>query len=276
MSAPQQSGQTGRPGRTDTQGQAAPPPEPGPGSGTKPGPAPKRAQPVRPPDVYRSIGALVVWWVWVVFAAANLVDLAIQGHDHFAAMVAAVLVLITGITYIAAFRPRVVAGDENLMIKNPLRDHHVPWSCVESLDLRDSLEIHCRWEDGGPRHRKLYAWAVHSPRRTRVRAEMRARRKVNMEQKERTAFDKLPPEAKAAAVKTDEEQIIDSLRARAAKSKAAGADQAGTVLASTDLASTDLASTVLASTGRPVSHWDRVACAAVLIPAVLVVIVALT
>jgi Bacterial PH domain len=232
MSAPQQSGQAAKPGQPTAPGQ--------PGK----------------PDVYRSVPALVVWWVWVVFAAANLVDLAVQGHNHFAAMIAVILVLITGITFISAFRPRVVASDEHLMIKNPMREHRVPWGCVESLVLRDSLEIHCGWEDGSPRNRKLYAWAVHSPRRTRVKAEMRARRKINMENRQLTAFDKLPPEAKAAASRTNEEQIVDSLNARAAKAKTASAEHQ--------------------NTGGPVSRWDRLAFAAVLIPAALVIIVVLT
>jgi hypothetical protein len=187
----------------------------------------------------------------VVFAAANLLDLAIQGHNHFAAAVAAVLVLITGITFVTAFRPQVVAYDEHLMIKNPLRDHRIPWGCVESLVLRDSLEIHCEWQDGGPRRRKLYAWSVHSPRRTRVKAEMRARRKITGERNQRTPFDRLPPEAKAAVSKTDGEQIVDSLRARAAKC-------------------------TTGDTSRPVSRWDLLAVALVVLPAVLVVIVVLT
>jgi Bacterial PH domain len=261
MSAPQQSGQTGRPGQADEPGQPTQPGQPGqptqPGQATpaaqatQPGQAAPAAQPVRPPDVYRSVAALVIWWVWVVFAAANLLDLAIQGHNHFAAAVAAVLILITGITFVTAFRPRVVAYDEHLLIRNPLRDHRIPWGCVESLVLRDSLEIHCEWQDGGPRRRKLYAWSVHSPRRTRVKAEMRARRKITGERNQRTAFDQLPPEAKAAVSKTNEEQIVDSLRGRGARC-------------------------TTGDPGGPVSRWDLLALALVVLPALLVVIVVLT
>jgi Bacterial PH domain len=197
--------------------------------------------------------ARIVWWVWLVFAAANVLDLAIQGHNHFSALVAAVLILITGVTFVAAFRPRVVAGDEGLLIRNPLRDHRVPWGCVESLDLGDSLEVRCRWDDsGGPRRRKLYGWAVHSPRRSRLKAEIRANRNVKTAQAGSPAFGKLPPEARAAMTKTDAEHIVDSLRSRGDKARAAGA-----------------------GASRPVSRWDPLAIAVVAIPAVLVVIVAL-
>jgi hypothetical protein len=198
--------------------------------------------------------ARIVWWVWLAFAAANVLDLAIQGHNHFSAVVVAVLILITGGTFDAAFRPRVVADDEGLMIQNPLRDHRVPWGCVESLELGDSLEIRCRWDtDGGPRRKKLYGWAVHSPRRSRLKADLRARRQAKSAQTSSAAASKLPPEALAALTKTDAEHIVDSLRSRGDKARAAGG--AG---------------------GRPVSRWDPLAIAVLVIPAVIVAIVVLT
>ena len=155
-SAQQPAGQAGAPG-----GQSAP------GA-----PASVTAAVPRQPDLYRSPVAPVVWWVWVAFALANLVDIAVQGRDHFAAQVATVLVLITGVAYVAAFRPRVLADYAGITIKNPLRDHQVPWACVDRVDLGDTLRVHCRWPDaaggdGAVRTKRLYAWAVNSPRRGR-------------------------------------------------------------------------------------------------------------
>jgi Bacterial PH domain len=216
------------------------------------------APPAAPPDVYRSSVSLVVWWVWVAFAAINLVDLAVQGRDHFAAVVAAALVLITGVTYVAAFRPRVSADDEAVTITNPLRGHRVPWSCVESMELGDSLEVHCRWQDGGARHKKLYIWAVHSPRRSRLKAQMRARRKMSAAERRSESFGRLPPEARAAMAKTDAEHILESLRARAGRARAAGVPEAST------------------AGGGPVSRWDLLAVAALLVPAALLAVLALT
>lgn len=204
-------------------------------------------------DVYRSGLALVIWWVWAVFAAANLIDLAIQGHDHFSAVVAAVLLVITGVAFVAGFRPKLTADDAGLMISNPLRNHRVPWGSVESMELADSLEIHCSWQDGGPRRKKLYGWAVHSPRRSRLKAELRAQRKVRSEERRSETFSRMPAEARAAMTKTDAEHIYDSLQARANRARAAGA--AG---------------------GPPVSRWDPLALAVLLLPVVLLVVVALT
>ena len=42
-------------------------------------------------QTFRSPTALVVWVVWLLFAAANWVDLAVQGRDH-TSVVAAALV----------------------------------------------------------------------------------------------------------------------------------------------------------------------------------------
>lgn len=220
-------------------------------SAAQPGQPGQNGSPGPPPDVYRSVLALVVWWVWVVFAAANVVDLAIQGHNHFSLVVVAALILITGIAYVSAFRPKVLADDDGMTIRNPLRDHRVPWSCVEDLDLGDSLLVRCSWEDGEPRRKKLYAWAVHSPRRSRIKAEMRGGRSLWGVDRQPQSVSKLPPDAKAAVSKTDAEQIVDSLRARAARSNPP-------------------------ATGKPVSGWHLLSVAVLVIPAVLVIIVALT
>ena len=166
------------------------------------------------PDLYRSPVAPLVWWVWAIFALANLIDLAVQGRDHFAIVVAAVLILVTGVAYVAAFRPRVLADDEGITIRNPLRDHHVPWGCVQDVELRDSLEVLCTPQDGEQKSKTLYAWAVHSSRRGRIKAEARARRSAKST-RQPPSYARLPPEARAALNKTDSENIAVALRERA-------------------------------------------------------------
>ncbi len=210
------------------------------------------ARPAGQPDVYRSTLALVIWWVWAVFAAANIIDLAIQGHDRFSLVVAAILLMITGVAFVAGFRPRLSADDAGLKICNPLRNHRVPWGSVESMELGDSLEIQCSWQDGGRRRKKLYGWAVHSPRRSRLKAELRAQRKVRSEERRSETFSRMPAEARAAMTKTDAEHIYDSLQSRAARARAAGAES-----------------------GPPVSRWDWLALVVLLVPAVLLIVVAL-
>lgn len=118
--------------------------------------------------VFRSPVAVAVWYIWLVFAVANLADLAWQGGGHAAVVAAAILLLVTGVAYVAALRPRVIADDEALTVRNPLRDTRVPWDAVTSIDLGDSLRVHCAPD------RVVHSWAIQSSRRNRLRAQYRA------------------------------------------------------------------------------------------------------
>lgn len=128
-------------------------------------------------EVLRSLSAIVVWWIWVLFAAGNLIDLAVQGRDHLSLVAAFILLFVTGIVYVTAKRPRIVTDADGLAIANPVRDHRVGWAAVAGADPTDLLRVRCEWPDGdGTGRRVIYSWAVHSSRRRQVAAEMRARR----------------------------------------------------------------------------------------------------
>src|SRR6516165_10414703 len=133
----------------------------------------ERADAVGGPQTFRSPTAVVVWWVWLLFAAANLVDLAVQGRDHASLVAAAILVLATGVAYVTAQRPRIIADDSGVTVVNPLRDHHIGWAGVTNVDLADLLRI--RYQEQG-RDKTIYSWAVHYSRRRKLAAETRARR----------------------------------------------------------------------------------------------------
>ena len=143
--------------------------------GTVPVGRKKRAEATDGPQVFRSPTAVMVWWVWVLFAVGNLIDVAVQGRDRLSLVAAAILVLVTGIAYVTAQRPRVIADTAGITIVNPLRDHHIGWAGVTKVDLADLLRVHCRW---GPDDTKkiIYSWAVHYSRRRKAAAETKARR----------------------------------------------------------------------------------------------------
>lgn len=147
-----------------------------PGSGPQPSPG---GTPPGTPQVFRSPAAVVIWWVWVLFAAANLIDLAVQGRDHIALVAAMILLLVTGIVYLTALRPRMTADGTGLTIVNPVTTHRVGWAAVAGADPTDLLRVRCEWPEGaGTRQRAIYAWAVHSSRRRQVAAELRAQRQA--------------------------------------------------------------------------------------------------
>ena len=154
--------------------------------GTVPVGRKKRAEATGGPQVFRSPTAVIVWWVWVLFAVANLIDLAVQGRDRLSLVAAAILVLVTGIAYVTAQRPRVIADSAGITIVNPLRDHHIGWAGVTQVDLADLLRVHCR---RGPDDTKvIYSWAVHYSRRRKAAAEVKARRTAARMSSGRSSF----------------------------------------------------------------------------------------
>jgi hypothetical protein len=100
-------------------------------------------------QVFRSPLAVSIWWLWVLFAVANVIDLAIQGHDHLSVVAAFTLLVISGVVYVAAQRPKVVADPDGLTIVNPVRVHRVGWAAIAGTDPTDLLRIRCEWAAEG-------------------------------------------------------------------------------------------------------------------------------
>jgi hypothetical protein len=131
-------------------------------------------------QVFRSPIASLIWWIWVLFAVGNLIDLAVQGRDHLSVIAACTLLVVTGVVYATAQRPRIIADDDGLTIVNPVRVHRVFWPAVVGFDSTELLRVRCLWtaQDGTEsRTRAFYAWAAHSSRRRKVAEEMRAQRR---------------------------------------------------------------------------------------------------
>ena len=253
------------------------------------------------PQIFRSPTAVVVWVVWLLFAVGNWVDLAVQGRDHLSVVAAAVLLLATGAAYVTAQRPRIIADDAGVTVRNPLRDHRIGWAGVAEVDLVDLLRVHCAW--GGPpraapadreHHRVISAWAIHYSRRRQFAAEAKARRGTRRSTTPfpvgfgrsygGAALDREP----ASASQADAERIVTLLQARAtaacaeavwagspAQTPAAPAE----TLAAPTAPGTTTAPTTQAAPGwaEPLtSTWSRRALAALLVPALILLIVVLT
>ncbi len=204
-------------------------------------------------QVFRSPGAVVTWYVWLLFAAANLVDLGVRGHDHTAAVYAAVLALITGVVYIAALRPRVIADDDAVTLRDPLRDTRIPWGAVTRIDLRELVCFHVQiqpTERAGapPRHRVVRSWALQSSRRGRARARGQARRR---DAEFTRMFARQPPQLEALTAQSTAAVAIVELDQRRSMAHERGAER-----------------------GDPIVAWSRVSLAALAAPAVLVALVA--
>jgi hypothetical protein len=195
---------------------------------------------------FRSPFAVAIWWVWLVFALANLIDLAVQGRDHFSVVAAFILVLVTGVVYATAHRPRIIAGDDRLTIVNPVREHQIGWAAVTAVEATDLVRVRCEWPllpvgadqpaPDGRGSRVIYSWAVGSSRRRQTAAELRATR------------------ARPSAVVDDVGPVVSALGAYAERARAVAARQPAR---------------------PPVSTWYWPAVAAIAIPALALVIAVL-
>lgn len=229
-------------------------------------------------EVFRSPGAAILWWVWALFALGNLIDLAVQGRDHLSLVAAFILVFVTGIVYVTARRPRIVADDDGLTITNPVREHRVGWAAVAGADSTDLMRIRCEWPDGdGTRRQAIYSWAVHSSRRRQVAAELRARHRPQRDggaggsgifgsgaggfggfggfagTLSGTAVSAPAPEGDP--LRLDADKVVAAVTGRAEKARQDAPEVQATA---------------------PVSTWDWTAVAAVVIPGLALLIIALT
>ena len=257
------------------------------------------------PQIFRSPTAVVVWVVWLLFAVGNWVDLAVQGRDHLSVVAAAVLLLATGAAYVTAQRPRIIADDAGVTVRNPLRDHRIGWAGVAEVDLVDLLRVHCAW--GGPpgaapadreHHKVISAWAIHYSRRRQFAAEAKARRGARRSTSAfpvgfgRSYGSVGPAREPASASQADAERIVKLLQARAtaAHAEAVWADSPVETPGARPAAAPapqnpppprrppPRTTTAQAATGwtEPLtSTWSRRALAALLIPALILLIVVL-
>jgi hypothetical protein len=132
-----------------------------------------RKDPDSEPEVFRSAGSLILSWAWFVVAAIILVDLAVQGRDHVALVTAVAVLVITGIVYACAWRPKIVADSDGISLINPVRDHRVPWAAVVKVDVVNAVRVHCTSAPGAAGGKVLYSWAVQSSPRSARKATMR-------------------------------------------------------------------------------------------------------
>jgi Bacterial PH domain len=204
------------------------------------------APPSARPEVYRRTGPVIFWWVWLVFALLNVVDLAIQGSGHFTAVVTAILVAITGVAYACALRPRVTASDSGLVVKNPVRDHRIPWGAVEGVDVGNWVRVRCAPAPGAATAKTIDCWALFAPARFRRKAGRTAQIRAF------AAGPKVSDEARSLMAMTAVQAMAKEMDERARREGAAAA--AG---------------------GAPAASWAWPSLAAMILPTLALIVVAL-
>jgi Bacterial PH domain len=109
---------------------------------------------------------VIFWWVWVAFVLANVADYAAQGlpSARFGSLLAAVLLLVTGVVYTLALRPKVIEDGDGLTVVNPFRVHRLPWPLIDSVDTDEWVRV--RYAQRGAL-RVVHCWALYVSTRAR-------------------------------------------------------------------------------------------------------------
>jgi hypothetical protein len=186
-----------------------------------PGPGTEEARPAEK-KVYRLPGPQVLWWVWVVFLAGNLIDLAIQGHDYESLQIAVALLAITGLVYACTLRPKVIADAGGLSMINPLRDYRIPWPRISEIYLGESVQFKCSEGDGAS-GKTLHSWALYSPRKAKLKSDVRSRRWERGAASRPGGYGQMPEEGRDAARRTATEFIAKEIDAKAKDAVGKGA-----------------------------------------------------
>ena len=209
---------------------------------------------------------VILWWVWVAFVLANLADYGVQGlpSARFGSVLAAILLLGTGLAYTLALRPKVVEDGDGLTVVNPFRVHHLPWPVIDSVDTGEWVRV--RYSCG-----VVHCWALYVS--TRARRKLAAgpsaprvpRRLRGLVPATPAGYaqphSRLPDEALRLASLPVSAAIAARLDSRAEKERARADARDEEALG--------------AEAGTPATAWAWPALAVVVLPALILLVVAL-
>ncbi|WP_202638000.1 PH domain-containing protein [Bailinhaonella thermotolerans] len=91
------------------------------------------------PQVFRSRLALAFGFVWLAFVLFNLVDIAIRGRNAEGLAASAVLLAITAVVYVTCLRPGIVAREDGVLVRNPLRTAFLPWRAIDEIAVAHAI-----------------------------------------------------------------------------------------------------------------------------------------
>lgn len=94
------------------------------------------------PQVFRSSFWRAVALIWLPILGFTIWDIANRGWPASGWTALSVMGAVTVLVYAVGWRPAVLAGTDNVVVRNPFRTTTIPWSAVTDIDLTDALRIH--------------------------------------------------------------------------------------------------------------------------------------
>lgn len=180
--------------------------------------------------IFRSKPAWVLGWAWTTFAAWNVWDLTAHGRMPSALIAGAVLGAITVLVFLLALRPAIVARDDGVLVRNPLKNAYVPWSVVDGVQVSNAIII----TSGDTTVR---CWTPQPSARERAKAVRRAGRAASepsMSKAEAAA-------AEAMAGRTHADWVAQQLAEMAASRKATSSGETAATWSPTAIAALAIA-----------------------------------
>ncbi|WP_238334827.1 PH domain-containing protein [Kribbella amoyensis] len=92
-------------------------------------------------EQYLSSSNRITGAVVMVIGLVGLVDIVIEWRTLGGLLVAALIGVLMVVTYLGLFRPSVTLRPDGLLIRNHVRDHHVPWNRITDVDVADILRV---------------------------------------------------------------------------------------------------------------------------------------
>lgn len=93
-------------------------------------------------EQYLSASNRITSVVVMVIGALGLIDIVVEWRTSGGLVAACLISLLMLAAYVGLFRPSVTLRPENLLIRNHLRDHVVPWNLITEVDMTDILGVH--------------------------------------------------------------------------------------------------------------------------------------
>jgi hypothetical protein len=91
---------------------------------------------------YLSASNRITGVVVMVIGVIGLIDIVLEWRTAGGLEVAALIGILMVLAYVGLVRPSVTLRPQNLLIRNHIRDHTVPWGKITDVDVTDILRVH--------------------------------------------------------------------------------------------------------------------------------------